>query len=224
MKDLTLEKCYQLTLISFFVAWLVIFGFWIYEEVYSKDTNVTKIEKIVTNDSLTLDNVYQELIKQEVKYPNIVICQVILETGYLKSYSCKVRNNLFGFYNGKRYLEFSNWKECIAFKKQWQDKKFKGGNYYTFLETLPYAEDQKYCNKLKHIKYEKGNKKCVHLVDLPLYKLLSLIIFLLVLIYFFKFNRITNFIILPFINYFKTFIIFIKFFYSLLFTKMFYIF
>lgn len=115
--------------------------------------NLDKINK--NEDLLTKESLMKEIIKNNIKFPEIVYAQAILETGHLKSYNCRVRHNLFGFYNGKRYLEFKNWKECIKFKKLWQDKKYKGGSYYRFLNGLPYAEDSLYCKKLLNIKYEK---------------------------------------------------------------------
>lgn len=113
---------------------------------YFSAYSVLEYEEV--EEELTIENVYKELIKQDVLFVEIVLAQVILETGHLKHVP---KNNLFGFYNGHRYLEFDSWKEAVAFKKKWQEKKYKGGDYYVFLETLPYAEDKNYISKLKQI-------------------------------------------------------------------------
>lgn len=102
--------------------------------------------------SQTKQEVYDYLVEINCKYPKIVTAQAILETGYFKSYSCKTRHNLFGLRYNHKYLIFDNWKEsCNAYLSKIQYK-YKGGDYYTFLENLGYASDVEYCNKLKSIK------------------------------------------------------------------------
>ena len=50
----------------------------------------------------TPKEVFQELIKQEVKYPKIVLAQSILETGDYSCSTCSMdANNLFGLRNVK---------------------------------------------------------------------------------------------------------------------------
>ncbi len=160
MKNL-FNKIFNSIVLTFFIIMLCLFIF-----ILIKNVNTKQIKKKVypkhfvkseNKDSISLDLVYNELIRKEVKYPEIVICQVILETGYLKSYSCRVRNNLFGFYNGKQYLSFKDWRQCICYKRMWQNRYYKGGNYYEFLEKLGYSEDSLYVDKLKRIKYGKNN-------------------------------------------------------------------
>ena len=88
----------------------------------------------------------------EIKHKDIVLRQSILETGHYKSYSCRIRNNLFGFrYKGK-YLEFNSWKESIDYYEGWQNRKYKGGDYFTFLIRVGYATDKAYVSKLKGIR------------------------------------------------------------------------
>jgi len=109
--------------------------------------------KIVTLDTfkLTQEYVYTKLIEHDVKHPKIVLKQIILETGHFTSRVCLVDTNLFGLYNGKRYLHFSTYEEGIECYKKIQ-KKYKGGDYYEFLRKLPYAQDTSYVNKLKQIR------------------------------------------------------------------------
>jgi flagellum-specific peptidoglycan hydrolase FlgJ len=102
---------------------------------------------------LTTENVKEEIKKAKIKHPDIVLRQAILETGYFKSYNATYRNNLFGFWNSrrKRYLEFACWIDSIRYYRAWQDKHYKGGNYYEFLTKIGYAEDPDYIWKLKNI-------------------------------------------------------------------------
>lgn len=99
--------------------------------------------------ALTIENVRQELKKLGVKHSNIVIKQVKLETGNLKYVR---NNNLFGFRGNSGYLKFNTWQDAVKYKKQWQDKKYHGGDYYDFLIKVGYATDSTYIKKLRQMK------------------------------------------------------------------------
>lgn len=114
--------------------------------------------------TVSVDTLYKELVKQEVKNPNIVLRQAILETGWFKSNVFKTRNNLFGMTmvrNGERIFQtYKSWRESVAYYKKWQDKYYTGGNYYNFLECVykrksgecvRYATSPTYITKLKSI-------------------------------------------------------------------------
>jgi hypothetical protein len=89
---------------------------------------------------LTLDNVRAELEKQGIQHTEIVMRQVIVETGWLKCTHCSlVSNNLFGFMTKNGYLKFEHWTESVAYYKKWQDSYYKGGDYYAFLDKIGYA-------------------------------------------------------------------------------------
>lgn len=101
--------------------------------------------------SQTKDSVREYIEQSDIHHKEIVLRQSIQETGWYKSYSCRVRNNLFGFsYKGK-YLEFDHWKESVDYYSRWQSRHYKSGNYYDFLIDRGYAEDPEYINKLKRI-------------------------------------------------------------------------
>jgi flagellum-specific peptidoglycan hydrolase FlgJ len=100
----------------------------------------------------TIEAVKTHLNASEIQNKDIVLRQVILETGWLTSYSCKHRHNLFGFrYKGK-YLEFDSWEDSIDYYSRWQKRHYKGGDYYKFLKDRGYATDTNYISKLKRIK------------------------------------------------------------------------
>lgn len=106
------------------------------------------IETVVNGVELTYDNIMAEMIQNELKHTDILLKQIKLETGNLKRIK---DNNLFGFRKND-YLSFNTWMDCIKYAKVWQDKRYKGGNYYTFLDKINYAEDPLYFEKLKRIK------------------------------------------------------------------------
>lgn len=77
----------------------------------------------------THKEIYNELIKQEVLYPKIVLQVAYLETHCGQGGVGKSKNNLFGF-RGKEYFYFNTWQESITYYKNWQNKKLN--KYYTY--------------------------------------------------------------------------------------------
>lgn len=117
----------------------------------------TKEHKVKLNTlDFSFENLYYVLKEYDVQYPEIVMKQFILETGWGKSYSFRKRNNLFGLTNPRtgKYFEFDHWTKSVKGYKNSVQYKYKGGDYYKFLKELPYAEDPNYINKLKQIKYD----------------------------------------------------------------------
>ncbi len=108
-------------------------------------------------DTILLDSVLIFICEQKILHPDIVIKQVIHETGWLKSPFLMSKNNLFGFRN-KRYLSFDSWQESVLYYKKWQDKYYTNTeeDYYHFLVRIKYGTN-KYPNYLKKIKF---NKTC----------------------------------------------------------------
>ncbi len=111
------------------------------------------IEEVIPE--LTPENVYAELERLDVKHPEIVLRQSILETGWYECEYCSLEgNNIFGFRYKKKYIQFDNWVEGVAYYKKWQDKRYKGGDYYNFLREVGYATSKTYISKLKSIKID----------------------------------------------------------------------
>lgn len=104
------------------------------------------------------DTPTKELVKEAceyfgLKHSEIVVAQSILETGYYHSDNCVKHNNLFGLYNSRRkqYYKFDKWwKSVIAYRDMIQYR-YKGGDYYEWLQKIGYAEDPSYINKIKGI-------------------------------------------------------------------------
>jgi len=101
-------------------------------------------------------DVYDEIVKSEILFPEIVFAQAILETGHFKCQNCSLKdNNIFGFWYKGSYIKYDSWQECVSYYARWQKRHYKGGDYYEFLEKRGYAEDPLYCEKLKTLVNEK---------------------------------------------------------------------
>jgi flagellum-specific peptidoglycan hydrolase FlgJ len=128
------------------------------EEIKKEEESIENESQRIVIDTLSfsIENLDYVLQHYGVKHRQIVIAQFALETGWGKSYSFRVRNNLFGLYNSRKhsYFEFKHWTESVKGYRDLVQYKYKGGDYYEFLKKLPYAEDPKYINKIKRITYD----------------------------------------------------------------------
>lgn len=106
---------------------------------------------------LTIPNLYQEIIRNGIQHPRIVLAQAILETGWFRSPLCRNRHNLFGLTNPKtgKYYEFNHWTESVRAYYTKVQYKYKGGNYLLWLRDIGYAEDPRYVREV--IKVLKNN-------------------------------------------------------------------
>lgn len=105
-------------------------------------------------NKLPQEGLMEALEYYEVKHPQIVYAQAVLETGHFKSNVCLNYNNLFGLYDSKNkdYYKFNHWTESIVAYKEWIQKKYQPpNNYYVFLEEINYASDKEYISILKSI-------------------------------------------------------------------------
>lgn len=104
----------------------------------------------IPNDSL----VFMACKYYGLEHDSIIVTQAKLETGNYQSYQCRVNNNLFGLYNSSKgeYFKFNNWWESVEAYKNKIQYRYKGGDYYQWLQKIGYAEDPSYVSKLKIIK------------------------------------------------------------------------
>lgn len=130
---------------------MAIFSFGcINEEAPIMETQI-EIDTICTDTSFNIKDFVLELHLQKIKYTDIVLRQACLETGFFTSYVWRTKNNPFGFYYDGDYILFNDWRDAVTYYKEWQDRKYKGGNYYEFLENVGYAEDTTYTERVKNI-------------------------------------------------------------------------
>lgn len=114
-----------------------------------------------SNHKLTVENVYEVILDEDIQAPKYVLAQSALETAWYRSYNCKARNNLFGFRssswategNPNGYKIFTSWQESVEYYSYWQERKGyrKGEDYIQFLKRVGYAEDPEYGWKVKSV-------------------------------------------------------------------------
>lgn len=97
------------------------------------------------------ENLKRELANNGIKHSNIVFAQAKLESANYQSSLTKTHNNIFGMRKGNRYRRYNNWQECVKDYKDCIQSRYTGGDYYTFLDKIGYAEDPNYIKKLKQI-------------------------------------------------------------------------
>lgn len=99
---------------------------------------------------LTIPNLIDEIRKNGIRHPKIVLAQAILETGWFKSPVCRNKHNLFGLTNPrtKTYYEFEHWTESVRAYYTKVQYRYKGGNYLLWLRDIGYAEDPGYIRAL----------------------------------------------------------------------------
>ena len=103
----------------------------------------------LTMTAQTKNEVLAELKRQRVPHAGIVLAQARLETGNFKSALCRKHHNLFGIKRGRSYAHYATWRQSVADYKKRISSRYKGGDYYAFLQRIGYAEDGKYISKLK---------------------------------------------------------------------------
>lgn len=147
---------------AFYLLVGCIIGFAIATSMYYKPVKTEvqlqtqPIEKVVTFDSVkhtTLNdaNLMKELIRQGVQHPEIVLAQAQLETGFYRSDVCKKYNNLFGLRHKNGYYKFNNWQESVTAYRDYVQYKYRGGDYFAFLEKIGYAKEPKYTQYVKSL-------------------------------------------------------------------------
>jgi uncharacterized FlgJ-related protein len=126
-------------------------------------------------DELNKENLWYVIKRLDIKHPEVVFAQALLESGNFTSKVCKIHNNLFGMkFPGKRetvaigksksgYAKYSSWIESVEDYALYQDyiflkkkKEFGKIEYFTYLDKT-YAEGANYSIKLKRIIKENKN-------------------------------------------------------------------
>lgn len=102
---------------------------------------------------LTIPNLYEEIRRNGILYPKVVLAQAILETGWFRSPVCRNKHNLFGLTNPRtgKYYEFEHWTESVRAYYTKVQYKYKGGNYLLWLRDIGYAEDPEYIRSVIHV-------------------------------------------------------------------------
>lgn len=113
----------------------------------------TQVSRTDGLPELTIPNLYDEIRRNRILYPKVVLAQAILETGWFRSPACKYKHNLFGLTNPRtgKYFEFNHWTESVRAYYTMVQYKYKGGNYLLWLHKIGYAEDKGYIPALVNV-------------------------------------------------------------------------
>ncbi len=103
--------------------------------------------------ALTIPNLYEEIRRNGILYPKVVLAQAILETSWFRSPVCLDKHNLFGLTNPRtgKYYEFEHWTESVRAYYTKVQYKYKGGNYLLWLRDIGYTEAPIYIQSLWRI-------------------------------------------------------------------------
>ena len=104
---------------------------------------------------ISIDCVKEYIIEVGIQHPIIVAKQAVKESGWVKSHETirlNTQNNILGFMLKGKIIEFNSWYDCVLYYKRWQERRYKGGDYYKFIEESGYCHDcPDYTNDLKRI-------------------------------------------------------------------------
>ena len=155
-----MKKNYYVILLIFMLILLACFQYYLSKQETKEIINVEEViinpdpEGQILSSDISVENYMRALEFYEVKFKKEVLAQAILETGYFKSYNCRVRNNTLGLFNSRKmqYFEFDHWSESIKGYKNMIEYRLKDDeDYYNFLKRIGYAEDPNYIAKVKRI-------------------------------------------------------------------------
>lgn len=140
---------------------IIIIGMIVYrlDREDKQKTEESTNEVVVKHDSISYSSLNPKdylmlvLIEKNIKFPEIVYAQAVLETGDFTSTLCIKHHNLFGLYNSKKqeFFHFNNWEESVDAYIKYIEYKYISGDYFEFLDSIGYAEDPNYIKKLKII-------------------------------------------------------------------------
>jgi hypothetical protein len=134
----------------------------------TNEINEIKItsQKVLKNKDAKLLFLYLEIIENDIKHPDIVLAQAILESGYLSSPIFIENNNLFGMRFPERrptvalsenrgYSVYDCWTDSVKDYKLFQEFLFRRkektrDEYFDYLDRI-YAEDPNYVPFLKKV-------------------------------------------------------------------------
>ena len=133
-----------------------------HEKASDKGTEGTTVSERKALPALTIPNLYQEIIRNGIRHPKIVLAQAILETGWFRSPLCRnLQNPVCGLTNPKtgKYYEFNHWTESVRAYYTKVQYKYKGGNYLLWLHKIGYAEDPRYVREVIRILKKWENRR-----------------------------------------------------------------
>ncbi len=99
-------------------------------------------------DKMTIENLAEELIRQDVDHWRVVLAQAIVESGWnFDSYLFRHTNNFIGMRipyarestrvgSFKGYSVYATWKDCVKDIKLWQENNWDGGSEEEYIALM----------------------------------------------------------------------------------------
>lgn len=128
--------------------------------------NEVNIDSLFEKNKIEIYLLYFEILEKNIQYPDIVLAQAILESGYMTSQIFIENNNLFGMRfperrettaisENKGYSVYDCWTDSVKDYKLFQDFLFRNkektrDEYFDYLSRI-YAEDGSYVAFVKEI-------------------------------------------------------------------------
>ena len=111
------------------------------------------------------ENLERRIKEMGIAYPDVVLAQAKIETGYFTSEIFRENNNMFGMKVAKQrettaigenrnHAQYTSWIQSLIDYKLWQDKMIhKARTKHAYLNYLKrnYAEDKDYITKIKKL-------------------------------------------------------------------------
>lgn len=132
---------------------------------YQQELLQFKLDSLESSN-LTMDGLIKYLDLKNIENKTIVLRQVILESGWLKSTLTIKHNNLLGMRFARvrettaigeamHHAEYDHWtdsiKDYILWKTYWETNGYDTSNYYEFLNDVGYATATYYIPALKSV-------------------------------------------------------------------------
>lgn len=132
-------------------------------------------DKSIQKTQVTKYSLYQEILSQNIEFPDIVYAQAILESGNMTSKIFNSNNNLFGMRKPVKretvakkttlygYAVYESWKESVTDYSLYQKYYFNKHNNFRsrtqYLEYIDktYSESKVYVKSLKRVMNEHKN-------------------------------------------------------------------
>ena len=145
-----MKKIKNILIILFLLLLGMIIGYCLKKDKKCPD-KICQVE-IVSPDTIMINLIYKELLKQKILFPEIVLQKIKLETGNLKSNLCVKYNNILGIKYIKNSIAIGRTKEGFCIYKSYSQciSDYKRLQQY-YLDNIQdrYAEDSNYVKKIK---------------------------------------------------------------------------
>lgn len=121
--------------------------------IINESNEIEEIIFDVKELELNKENFFKACDYYGVHHPNIVYAQALVESGHFKSNLFHTRNNFLGLWNYSKneFYKFDHWTDCINAYGSKVQYKYKGGDYYQFLDDIGYAKAEHYIALVKKV-------------------------------------------------------------------------